>query len=202
MLILRGAPALSAFRHGKLLEQLSQKVPAVTGLYAEFAHFADVDGELTADQQQVLGRLLKYGPSVPVREPAGRLFPWSRAWAPSRPGPARPVTSPITAACRASSAGARYRLLRRRGAVRCRRRADRRRAARPHDPARAGPSGGRSGPVQPRPAQADDLRGHSRRWPCRTGPGQRRPGPGPGRRRDRLPVNAFRASSATRTTSS
>ncbi|TXI04222.1 MAG: phosphoribosylformylglycinamidine synthase, partial [Pseudomonas monteilii] len=74
MLILRGAPALSAFRHGKLLEQLSQKVPAVTGLYAEFAHFADVDGELTADQQQVLGRLLKYGPSVPVQEPSGRLF--------------------------------------------------------------------------------------------------------------------------------
>lgn len=74
MLILRGAPALSAFRHGKLLEQLSQKVPAVTGLYAEFAHFADTDGELTADQQQVLGRLLKYGPSVPVQEPAGRLF--------------------------------------------------------------------------------------------------------------------------------
>ncbi|MDF0730427.1 phosphoribosylformylglycinamidine synthase [Pseudomonas entomophila] len=74
MLILRGAPALSAFRHGKLLEQLSQKVPAVSGLYAEFAHFADVDGELTADQQQVLGRLLKYGPSVPVQEPSGRLF--------------------------------------------------------------------------------------------------------------------------------
>ncbi|MHC6227090.1 phosphoribosylformylglycinamidine synthase [Pseudomonas sp. X10] len=74
MLILRGAPALSAFRHGKLLEQLSQKVPAVTGLYAEFAHFAEVDGELTDDQQQVLGRLLKYGPSVPVQEPSGRLF--------------------------------------------------------------------------------------------------------------------------------
>ncbi|MDU9389650.1 phosphoribosylformylglycinamidine synthase [Pseudomonas sp. zfem002] len=74
MLILRGAPALSAFRHGKLLEQLSQKVPAVSGLYAEFAHFAEVDGDLTADQQQVLARLLKYGPSVPVQEPAGRLF--------------------------------------------------------------------------------------------------------------------------------
>lgn len=74
MLILRGAPALSAFRHGKLLEQLSQKVPAVSGLYAEFAHFAEVDGELTADQQQVLARLLKYGPSVPVQEPSGRLF--------------------------------------------------------------------------------------------------------------------------------
>lgn len=74
MLILRGAPALSAFRHGKLLEQLSQKVPAVSGLYAEFAHFAEVDGELTADQQHVLARLLKYGPSVPVQEPTGRLF--------------------------------------------------------------------------------------------------------------------------------
>ncbi|MGC1330164.1 phosphoribosylformylglycinamidine synthase [Pseudomonas sp.] len=74
MLILRGAPALSAFRHGKLLEQLSQKVPAVSGLYAEFAHFAEVAGELTADEQQVLARLLKYGPSVPVQEPAGRLF--------------------------------------------------------------------------------------------------------------------------------
>ncbi|MEE3632983.1 phosphoribosylformylglycinamidine synthase [Pseudomonas sp. AL 58] len=74
MLILRGAPALSAFRHGKLIEQLSQKVPAVSGLYAEFAHFAEVDGDLTADQQQVLARLLKYGPSVPVQEPTGRLF--------------------------------------------------------------------------------------------------------------------------------
>lgn len=74
MLILRGAPALSAFRHGKLLEQLTQKVPAVTGLYAEFTHFAEVTGVLTADEEKVLARLLKYGPSVPVQEPAGRLF--------------------------------------------------------------------------------------------------------------------------------
>jgi phosphoribosylformylglycinamidine synthase len=74
MLILRGAPALSAFRHGKLLEQLTSKVPAVTGLYAEFAHFAEVTDALGADEQQVLARLLKYGPSVPVQEPNGRLF--------------------------------------------------------------------------------------------------------------------------------
>ncbi|MBZ9667412.1 phosphoribosylformylglycinamidine synthase [Pseudomonas sp. LMG 31766] len=74
MLILRGAPALSAFRHGKLLEQLTSKVPAVTGLYAEFAHFADVTGVLNADEEQVLARLLKYGPSVPVQEPSGKLF--------------------------------------------------------------------------------------------------------------------------------
>ncbi|MBD9426575.1 phosphoribosylformylglycinamidine synthase [Pseudomonas sp. PDM15] len=74
MLILRGAPALSAFRHGKLLSQLTARVPAVTGLYAEFAHFAEVTGVLTADEEQVLARLLKYGPSVPVQEPSGKLF--------------------------------------------------------------------------------------------------------------------------------
>ncbi|WP_313224743.1 phosphoribosylformylglycinamidine synthase [Stutzerimonas nitrititolerans] len=74
MLILRGAPALSAFRHGKLLAQLTAKVPAVSGLYAEFAHFAEVSGTLGADEEQVLARLLKYGPSVPVQEPVGRLF--------------------------------------------------------------------------------------------------------------------------------
>ncbi|MBT8768235.1 phosphoribosylformylglycinamidine synthase [Metapseudomonas boanensis] len=74
MLILRGAPALSAFRHGKLLEQLTQKVPAVSGLYAEFAHFAEVTGALSGDEEQVLARLLKYGPSVPVQEPSGRLL--------------------------------------------------------------------------------------------------------------------------------
>ncbi|HRL92655.1 MAG TPA: phosphoribosylformylglycinamidine synthase [Pseudomonas sp.] len=74
MLILRGAPALSAFRHGKLLAQLTQKVPAVSGLYAEFAHFAEVTGVLTGEEETVLARLLKYGPSVPVQEPTGRLF--------------------------------------------------------------------------------------------------------------------------------
>ncbi|TWI58731.1 phosphoribosylformylglycinamidine synthase [Pseudomonas duriflava] len=74
MLILRGAPALSSFRHGKLLDQLTRKVAGVTGLYAEFAHFAEVVGTLTDDEERVLERLLKYGPSVPVQEPAGRLF--------------------------------------------------------------------------------------------------------------------------------
>ncbi len=74
MLILRGTPALSAFRHGKLLEQLTEKVPAVAGLYAEFAHFAEVSSALDSNEEQVLARLLQYGPSVPVQEPQGRLF--------------------------------------------------------------------------------------------------------------------------------
>ncbi|AYC31973.1 phosphoribosylformylglycinamidine synthase [Pseudomonas cavernae] len=74
MLILRGAPALSAFRHGKLLAQLTQKVTTVSGVYAEFAHFAEVTGVLTEEEHSVLVRLLQYGPSVPVQEPSGRLF--------------------------------------------------------------------------------------------------------------------------------
>ncbi|MFW9605274.1 MAG: phosphoribosylformylglycinamidine synthase, partial [Pseudomonas sp.] len=74
MLILRGTPALSAFRHAKLLEQLRQKAPAVTGLYAEFAHFAEVTDALNGEEQQVLARLLQYGPSVPVQAPQGQLF--------------------------------------------------------------------------------------------------------------------------------
>jgi hypothetical protein len=93
MLILRGTPALSAFRHGKLLEQLSQKVSAVSGLYAEFAHFAEVDGELSGEEQHVLARLLKYGPSVPVQEPSGRLF-----LVMPRFGTISPAILPITAA--------------------------------------------------------------------------------------------------------
>jgi phosphoribosylformylglycinamidine synthase len=74
MLILRGAPALSAFRHGKLLEQLIGKVAAVTGVYAEFAHFVEVEGSLSAEEEQILARLLRYGPSVPVQEPSGSLL--------------------------------------------------------------------------------------------------------------------------------
>ncbi len=74
MLILRGAPALSAFRHEKLFEQLRQKIPSVSGLYAEFAHFVEVSAALSSEEGQILSRLLKYGPSVPSQEPGGRLF--------------------------------------------------------------------------------------------------------------------------------
>lgn len=74
MLILRGAPALTAFRHEKLFEQLRQKVPSVSGLYAEFAHFVKVSAALNSAEDQILTRLLTYGPSVPSQEPGGRLF--------------------------------------------------------------------------------------------------------------------------------
>ena len=58
MLILRGAPALSSFRAQKLLTNLQQRVPAVTGVSSEFVHFANVAAPLSDDQQQVLQQLL------------------------------------------------------------------------------------------------------------------------------------------------
>ncbi|MCO4757442.1 MAG: phosphoribosylformylglycinamidine synthase, partial [Oceanospirillaceae bacterium] len=74
MLALRGAPALSAFRHEKLLSALQSKVPVITALYSEFMHFADLEQDLSADEQQVLDRILRYGPKADVEEPAGQLF--------------------------------------------------------------------------------------------------------------------------------
>ncbi|UYZ82604.1 phosphoribosylformylglycinamidine synthase [Entomomonas sp. E2T0] len=74
MLILRGTPALSSFRHGKLVNQLQAAAPHVTAVYAEFMHFADTTAELSAEHKQVLERLLKYGPAVKVEEPKGKLY--------------------------------------------------------------------------------------------------------------------------------
>jgi len=74
MLALRGAPALSAFRHEKLLSGIQSKVPAVTGLYAEFMHFSDQSQALSENQQQVLERILRYGPKAEAQDPSGKLF--------------------------------------------------------------------------------------------------------------------------------
>jgi hypothetical protein len=62
MRCLRGTPALSDFRLAKLIERLSDAGFAGCELYAEYMHFVDLDGSLTADQQAVLERLLQYGP--------------------------------------------------------------------------------------------------------------------------------------------
>ncbi|MFY0989633.1 phosphoribosylformylglycinamidine synthase [Halomonas sp. C05BenzN] len=61
MLELRGAPALSAFRHAKLLAALRDTVADVESLHAEYVHFVDHDGELAGDDMTVLERLLDYG---------------------------------------------------------------------------------------------------------------------------------------------
>lgn len=68
MLRFRGSPVLSPFRRQKLLAALRRRVPAVTDIHAEFAHF--VDGSLTAHDREVLDRLLRYGPTTTQRHPS------------------------------------------------------------------------------------------------------------------------------------
>ena len=63
MLELRGAPALSAFRHDKLLAALRARVPEVESLRAVYVHFVDYDGEFSDEERDLLGQLLDYGAS-------------------------------------------------------------------------------------------------------------------------------------------
>lgn len=74
MLVLRGAPALSAFRHDKLLSALNSKVSKINGVYGEFMHFADLQQSLSDQEQETLGRILRYGPKAKVEEPSGQLI--------------------------------------------------------------------------------------------------------------------------------
>ena len=74
MKTLRGAPALSDFRVQKLLAQCSELSLPVSGIYAEYAHFAQLSAELTADESTVLVQLLKYGPTIEEHEPVGKIL--------------------------------------------------------------------------------------------------------------------------------
>ncbi|OBT16832.1 phosphoribosylformylglycinamidine synthase [Vibrio sp. UCD-FRSSP16_10] len=74
MRILRGSPALSEFRVQKLLELCREQDLPVTGIYAEFMHFADVSVELDASETDKLEKLLTYGPTIEEHEPQGTLL--------------------------------------------------------------------------------------------------------------------------------
>ncbi|WP_333607624.1 phosphoribosylformylglycinamidine synthase [Arsukibacterium sp.] len=91
MLILRGAPALSEFRIQKILDLCAQQQLAVSTVYAEYYHFADVAGQLTAAQQQTLDKLLSYGPSIETHQAAGQLLLVT-----PRPGTISPWSSKAT----------------------------------------------------------------------------------------------------------
>ncbi|MDP2609660.1 MULTISPECIES: phosphoribosylformylglycinamidine synthase [unclassified Oceanobacter] len=64
MLELRGAPALSEFRQSRILSKLQNAVPSVTGVYAEFVHFADLKADLADHEHLILERILRYGPKA------------------------------------------------------------------------------------------------------------------------------------------
>ncbi|WP_136680164.1 phosphoribosylformylglycinamidine synthase [Neptunomonas sp. XY-337] len=73
MLVMRGAPALSAFRHDKLLAALQSEIPEITSVYGEFYHFADLNEALTEAEHNVLSTILVYGPKAEVQDPTGLL---------------------------------------------------------------------------------------------------------------------------------
>ncbi|MBW6390816.1 phosphoribosylformylglycinamidine synthase [Billgrantia antri] len=80
MLELRGAPALSAFRHDKLLAALRARVPEVESLHAAYVHFVDHDGEFSGEERNLLDQLLDYGvrsesgDTRSVKDSEGQLF--------------------------------------------------------------------------------------------------------------------------------
>ncbi|MDF1629186.1 MAG: phosphoribosylformylglycinamidine synthase [Alcanivoracaceae bacterium] len=90
MLILSGSSALSPFRKEKLL----QAHPAVIDLGCCFVHFVDLAEALSDDQQQVLGKLLEYGPAGANEEMQGEQFVVV-----PRPGTISPWSSKATDIC-------------------------------------------------------------------------------------------------------
>ncbi len=91
MEILRGSPALSAFRISRLLTLFQQQEIPITDIYAEYVHFADLAAPLSDSEKEKLESLLKYGPSLPEHTPFGRLLLVT-----PRPGTISPWSSKAT----------------------------------------------------------------------------------------------------------
>ncbi len=73
MLTLPGAPALSAFRLSKLLDDLRGLEPSITAIQADFLHLVEVASELSGREMEVLERLLSYGPRTGQTRPDGQM---------------------------------------------------------------------------------------------------------------------------------
>ena len=91
MMILRGAPSHSEFRLQKLVAALKAEGLPVVAVYAEYVHVAEARSELSADERDVLEKLLTYGPKFEGHEPIGL----QRVVAP-RPGTISPWSSKAT----------------------------------------------------------------------------------------------------------
>jgi len=86
MLQIRGGSALSPFRQTKLLQRLTEILPGIQGIYAEYRHFVRCDCALDEAQTHRLQTLLQYaqpGPDSPVGSLClvtprpGTISPWS-----------------------------------------------------------------------------------------------------------------------------
>ncbi|NDK98437.1 phosphoribosylformylglycinamidine synthase [Photorhabdus bodei] len=91
MKILRGSPALSAFRITKLLSVCQEQQLPVNDIYAEYVHFAEINASLSDVDSAKLQQLLKYGPSLAEHEPQGTLLLVT-----PRPGTISPWSSKAT----------------------------------------------------------------------------------------------------------
>ena len=91
MIIIPGAPALSAFRQRKLLVSLKQAVPNITNVKAEYLHFADISQPLSNKETDTLKALMQYGPMEQAVSASGQLL----LVAP-RPGTISPWSSKAT----------------------------------------------------------------------------------------------------------
>ncbi len=74
MISLRGSAALSTFRIEKIQKKLDEICPNISHVYAEFWHFAWVEGELSANQKDTLNKILTYGPKMQAENPEGELI--------------------------------------------------------------------------------------------------------------------------------
>lgn len=99
MEILRGSPALSAFRINKLLARFQAANLRVHNIYAEYVHFADLNAPLNEDEHAQLARLLKYGPALQSHAPEGKLLLVTPRPAPSPRGLLKRLILPTTAVC-------------------------------------------------------------------------------------------------------
>jgi phosphoribosylformylglycinamidine synthase len=86
MLQIRGGSALSPFRQSKLLRKLTESVPSVRGVYAEYRHFVNCDCALSDNDTTRLHALLQYaetgidspvGSLCLVTPRPGTISPWS-----------------------------------------------------------------------------------------------------------------------------
>lgn len=74
MISLRGSAALSPFRIEKIQKKLDEICPNISHVYAEFWHFAWMEGVLTAAQKDTLNQILTYGPKMQAENPEGELI--------------------------------------------------------------------------------------------------------------------------------
>ncbi|PKO46117.1 MAG: phosphoribosylformylglycinamidine synthase [Betaproteobacteria bacterium HGW-Betaproteobacteria-22] len=68
MISLQGSVALSPFRIEKIESKLREVAPNIERIDAQFWHFAWLEGELNAQQEQILAQILTYGPSGQAEE--------------------------------------------------------------------------------------------------------------------------------------